>query len=111
MPAHPSFYVRREVVEAVGPFDLSLKTASDYEWMLLAVEMHGFSTAVVDAVLIDMMQGGKSTVSLRSHLAHNLEALRARRKWLGAGMADYALFAKPTRKLRQLIRLKRPEAR
>lgn len=107
MPAHPTFYVLHAVAEAVGPFDLDLRVASDYDWMLRAVELHGFRTRVVDHVLIDMMVGGASTRSLRSHVAHNLEALRARRRWLGSGLIDYALLAKPMRKVGQFASARR----
>ena len=103
MPAHPTFYVRRSLAERVGEFDLSLKTASDYDWMLRAVEGCGATPALVDHVLIDMMQGGRSTSGLRSHLHHNLEALRARQRHLGAGALDYALVAKPARKIGQFL--------
>ncbi|MET2827816.1 glycosyltransferase family 2 protein [Mesorhizobium shangrilense] len=103
MPAHPTFYVRRKVAETVGPFDLSLKVASDYDWMLRAVELHGFNSTVAGHTLVDMMIGGASTHSLRSHVRHNLEALRSRRQWLGAGPVDYALIAKPMRKIRQFL--------
>ncbi len=44
MPAHPTFYVRRKVAESVGPFDLSFATAADYDWMIRALELHGFSS-------------------------------------------------------------------
>lgn len=101
MPAHPTFYVKRKVVDAVGAFDLDLKVASDYDWMLRAVELHGFQTAATNHVLVDMMIGGVSTRNLASHLGHNLEALRSRRRWLGSGPVDYALVAKPMRKLGQ----------
>lgn len=103
MPAHPTFYVRRSVIDAVGRFDLSLKTASDYDFMLRAIELHDFSVAKVEGVMVDMMVGGKSTASLKSHLAHNLEALKARQKWLGAGIVDRALVAKPTSKIGQFF--------
>lgn len=103
MPAHPTFYVRRHVQEAVGEFDQSYRTAADYEWMLRAIEIGGFSLATIDPVLVDMMTGGRSTASLRAHVFHNFEALRARRRWLGSGMLDYALFAKPARKLGQFM--------
>jgi glycosyltransferase involved in cell wall biosynthesis len=101
MPAHPTFYVRRAVAEAVGPFDLAYRTASDYDWMLRAIERHAFTLALIDEVLIDMALGGKSTAGWGARLDHNLEALQSRRKWLGAGFFDYALFAKPARKLGQ----------
>ncbi|RWM80795.1 MAG: glycosyltransferase [Mesorhizobium sp.] len=103
MPAHPTFYVRRAVAEKVGSFDLALKVSSDYDWMLRAVELHGFRVATMDQVLVDMMIGGASTRSLRSHIGHNLEALRSRRRWLGSGPVDYALISKPARKLGQFL--------
>jgi glycosyltransferase involved in cell wall biosynthesis len=104
MPAHPTFYVRRHVAARVGPFDLGLRVAADYDWMLRAVELHGFRLAQVEGVLVDMRHGGASTASLRAHLRHNLEALAARRRWLGAPPLDAALVAKPARKLGQLLR-------
>ena len=103
MPAHPTFYVRRHVADKVGPFDLSLITAADYDWMIRALELHGFSSAIVDHVMVDMAQGGRSTAGPGAHLRHNLEALRARQKWLGSGPVDYALLAKPLRKLKQFL--------
>ncbi|MCV3210556.1 glycosyltransferase [Mesorhizobium sp. YC-39] len=103
MPAHPTFYVRRKVAEAVGAFDLDLKVASDYDWMLRAVELHGFESVTTNHILVDMMVGGASTRSLGSYIGHNLEALRSRRQWLSAGPIDYALVAKPVRKLGQFL--------
>ena len=106
MPGHPTFYAKRHVVETVGPFDLALQTSSDYDWMLRALEVHGFSIHLIDEVLIDMQQGGRSTSGLASYIHHNLEALRARQKWLKAGLIDYALFAKPLRKVGQFLSIK-----
>ncbi|UOM37336.1 glycosyltransferase family 2 protein [Acuticoccus sp. I52.16.1] len=103
MPAHPTFYVRRQVADAVGLFDLSLKTASDYDYMLRAVELHPFRLAKARGVVIDMMRGGASTASIGAHLKHNIEALRARRRWLGGGPIDRALVAKPLRKVGQFF--------
>ena len=103
MPAHPTFYVRRAVAEAVGPFDLGLRTAADYDYMLRAVEMHDFRLATAEGVLVDMKVGGASTVSLGAHLRHNVEALLARRRWLGAGPVDRAFVAKPLRKVGQFF--------
>ncbi|MER9651408.1 glycosyltransferase family 2 protein [Mesorhizobium sp. M0199] len=103
MPAHPTFYVKRKVAETVGMFDVSLKVSSDYDWMLRAVEGYGFSVATIDQVLVDMMMGGASTRSFFSRIGHNLEALRSRRRWLGSGPIDYALVAKPTRKIGQFL--------
>lgn len=43
MPAHPTFYVRRAVIDAVGRFDLRFKIAADYDFMLRAFELNQFS--------------------------------------------------------------------
>jgi glycosyltransferase len=75
MPAHPTFYVKRRVAEAVGAFDLSLPTAADYDWMLRAIDVHGASLQHIPQVMVDMALGGRSTASLAAHLRHNLEAL------------------------------------
>lgn len=107
MPAHPTFYVRREVAHTVGDFTTEHSVASDYDWMLRAIELHGFKSRIVSGVLVDMMQGGVSTSGLASYLEHSLESLRVRRKWLGAGLFDYALIAKPTRKIGQFL-VRRP---
>lgn len=103
MPAHPTFYVRRAVVEAVGAYDLALPIAADYDYMLRAVELFDFRLAQAEGVLVDMMTGGASTRSLSARLRHNLEALSARRRWLGSGPVDRALIAKPLRKLGQFV--------
>jgi glycosyltransferase involved in cell wall biosynthesis len=103
MPPHPTFYCRRQVIDAVGGFDLRYRVGADYDYMLRAMELHDFRAAHVDQVLVEMLHGGESSSSLRSHLHHNLEALDSRRRWLGAWPVDYALFAKPLRKVQQLF--------
>ena len=103
MPAHPTFYCRRRVVDQVGRFDLRYRLAADYDFMLRALELADFSAVHVPRVLVDMGAGGASSANLRARLRHNLEALESRRRWLGAGLVDYALFAKPLGKAAQLI--------
>ena len=103
MPAHPTFYCRRRVVDEVGRFDLRYRLAADYDFMLRALELADFNAAHVPRVLVDMGAGGASSANLTARLRHNLEALESRRRWLGAGIVDYALFAKPLGKAGQLI--------
>lgn len=102
MPAHPTFYVRRRVVDRLAGFDTRYRIAADYDFMLRALELQDFRSAFIDRVLVQMMHGGESTSGLGAHIKHNFEALRSRRQWLGAGLVDYSLFAKPLRKLPQI---------
>ncbi|HLY80752.1 MAG TPA: glycosyltransferase family 2 protein [Caulobacteraceae bacterium] len=103
MPPHPTFYCRREVVRSVGAFDLGYPLAADYDFMLRALELADFSVARVPSVLVDMGDGGRSSAGLKARLRHNLEALASRRRWLGAGLIDFALFAKPLGKASQFV--------
>ncbi len=100
-PAHPTFYVRRKVAEAVGDFNLNYKTASDYDWMIRAHECFDFSSGFIDETLIHMMTGGRSTASIGAHIQHNWDSLKSRRQWMNAGVVDLALFVKPLRKIWQ----------
>jgi glycosyltransferase involved in cell wall biosynthesis len=103
MPPHPTFYCRRAVVDRVGGFDLRYRLAADYDFMLRALELTDFASVRAPRVLVDMGAGGLSASGWRSSLRHNLEALDSRRRWLGAGLIDYALFAKPLRKASQFL--------
>lgn len=103
MPPHPTFYCRRAVVDRVGGFDLGYRLAADYDFMLRALELTDFPSARIGRVLVDMGAGGLSDGGIGARLRHNLEALASRRRWLGAGLVDYALIAKPLGKASQFI--------
>jgi glycosyltransferase involved in cell wall biosynthesis len=103
MPPHPTFYVRRRVAEAVGAFDTRYEIGADYDFMLRAMELNGFRSSFVDRVLVEMMTGGTSTRGIAAYIRGNVEAWQSRRAWLGAGVFDAALVAKPLRKLGQFL--------
>ena len=106
MPAHPTFYLRRALAERTGMFDTRYRIAADYDYMLRALEGAGAAVRVahLDRVMVDMMAGGASTAGVASYMRGNLESLRARRTWLGAGIVDLALVTKPFGKIGQFIR-------
>lgn len=104
MAAHPTFYVRRAVAERVGEFDRAFRIAGDYDFMIRALALDpSVRVGLVDRVLVDMMVGGVSTGGLGAYVKGNLESLRSRRRWLGAGVVDRALLAKPLGKLGQFL--------
>ena len=103
MPPHPTFYVRRKVVEVTGQFNLNLRIAADYDFMLRALELGGFEHRFLPRVMVRMQTGGKSTAGVSGYVKSNMEALRVRRQHLGSGVVDMALIAKPLRKARQFF--------
>ena len=102
MPPHPTFYARRALVEAVGRFDTQYDIAADYDFMLRALELHRARLGYVSSTLVDFSMGGRSTRNFAALIKANLECLHARRRHLGATTLDWALLAKPARKLGQL---------
>jgi glycosyltransferase involved in cell wall biosynthesis len=102
MPAHPTFYVRRPVIDRMGGFDTRYRIAADYDFMLRVLELGNFRSRFIDRVLVRMLDGGASTSGLKAVVQHNYEALCSRRMWLDSGLVDYSLIAKPLRKVTQL---------
>ena len=67
MPAHPSFYCRREVYEKYGTFDLSYKVAADFECLLRLIFVHRIRTKYLPVDFVTMRTGGASTQGFASH--------------------------------------------
>lgn len=80
MPAHPSFYCRREVYQRHGLFDTSFKVAADFEQLLRLIYIHNIKTIYVKKDFVTMRTGGASTSGWRSHVTVMKEHLRGFRK-------------------------------
>lgn len=77
MPAHPSFYCRRELYQQYGLFDPSFKVAADFEQLLRLIYIHHIKTQYIEKDFVTMRMGGASTSGLRSHITVMKEHLRA----------------------------------
>jgi glycosyltransferase len=102
MPPHPTFFVRREVYEKVGRFNLSFNTAADYEMMLRILFKHNCSTHYLPEVLVKMRMGGASNGSVLRRLKANREDRLA---WKINNLKPYffTLYLKPVRKIFQFV--------
>ena len=76
-PAHPTFFVKREVYEKYGLFDLEMKISADFELMLRFLEKYCISTTYLPKVLVRMRTGGESNRSIKNIIAGNKSILRA----------------------------------
>jgi len=103
MPPHPTFFVRKEIYQKYGAFNLSLKSAADYELMLRLLHKFKISTAYIPEVLVKMRVGGKSNVSLKNRIKANFEDRKA---WEINGLkpGTFTLLFKPLSKLIQYFR-------
>jgi len=104
VPPHPAFYVRREIAQTVGEYDLSYITTADYDYMLRALALHRFRVRYLPRVFVDFQIGGISTSGLGVTIRANFECLRSRRTHLGAPPIDAAFFLRFARRIFQLRR-------
>lgn len=68
MPAHPSFYCRREVFEKAGLYKTDYQIGSDYEMMVRLFMVHKIKATYLPLDFVTMRTGGASTRNLKSRL-------------------------------------------
>lgn len=102
MPPHPTFFVRKNLYDRLGKFNLAFKTAADYELMLRFIHKHKIKLAYLPQYTVKMRVGGASNVSLKNRFNANLEDRKA---WeineLTPGFLT--LYLKPLRKIFQFF--------
>lgn len=76
-PAHSTFYVRREIYQQYGGFDLSFDVSADFELMLRLIEKVHIRTKYLDRYMIRMRMGGESTGNIKNILKGNKNIYKA----------------------------------
>ena len=106
MPAHPTFFVKRELYDRVGRFSLDYRIAADYE-MLVRILYRARATYVhLPRAVVRMRTGGVSTRGFRESWLLNREIVRACRA-NGLWTALPLLFLKIPLKLLEVMRRSR----
>ena len=77
MPAHPTFYCKKEVYDRLGGYNDSFKIAGDFELCLRFLEVNKVSSYYLNKKLVKMLVGGISNSGLKSKLTIFKEELRA----------------------------------
>lgn len=80
MPAHPSFYVRREVYEKYGLYDLDFRTSSDFEWMVRLFAKEHIKVKYIKKDFVTMRAGGESTNGMEAKRKVNNDIIASLRK-------------------------------
>ena len=103
MPPHPTFFVRKKVYDTLGVFNISLKSAADYELMLRFLYKAKISVSYLPQVLVKMRAGGMSNASVNNRIKANREDREA---WRVNNIRPYIFttWLKPLRKLTQFVR-------
>ncbi|MDD2905821.1 MAG: glycosyltransferase family 2 protein [Sulfurimonas sp.] len=101
MPAHPTLFLKREVYEKYGEFDLSFKIAADYDFMLRVLKS-GIQVKYLPKVLYKMRVGGESNKSIKNIVRKSREDLKALKKNSVGGFGS--LIVKNLSKIGQFLR-------
>ena len=80
MPAHPSFYCRRDVYERYGVFNASYRVSADFELLLRLIYLHRIRIKYLPLDFVTMRTGGASTSGFRSYKTGLQEHCRAYRE-------------------------------
>jgi glycosyltransferase involved in cell wall biosynthesis len=76
-PAHPTLYLKKEVYENYGYFNLDLKLAADFEIMLRFLDKYKITTHYLEKPLVKMRLGGETNKSLKNIYNQNIECIKA----------------------------------
>ena len=103
MPPHPTFFVRNYCYDKYGSFNLSLKSAADYELMLRFIHKHQIKVAYLPKLIVNMRAGGQSNVSFKNRFKANREDKKA---WEINGLKPglFTLIRKPLSKIKQYFK-------
>lgn len=102
MPPHPTFFVKKDVYNKYGVFNLTLKSAADYEIMLRFIHKYECSVSYLNRVTVRMRVGGVSNSSLSNRIKANREDREA---WEINGLKPkpFTLILKPLSKISQFF--------
>ncbi|WP_282041180.1 glycosyltransferase family 2 protein [Winogradskyella flava] len=77
MPAHPTLYLKKELYNLNGGFDLSYKIAADYDFILRIFKQEGLKFYYLSITIVKMRIGGASNRSLKNIINKTKEDYRA----------------------------------
>ena len=104
LPAHPTFYVKRECYEKYGYFNLRYPLAADFELMLRFVEGYKIKLAYLPEYLVKMRLGGATSKNIQNIYKQDVETIRAFKENHQSGGNIMYLFWRYLPKVKQFFR-------
>lgn len=100
MPAHPTFYFKREIFEKYGGYENHFYSAADYELMSRYLYKNHVTAYYIPKLLVKMRRGGQSNNSIKKRLRANRRDYLAMKK-NGVPFPFIVSILKPLGKLHQ----------
>ncbi|MDA9774810.1 glycosyltransferase [Algibacter sp.] len=101
MPAHPTLFLKRNVYEKYGNFDLSYKIAADYDFMLRVLKDQTLKFFYLPEVITKMRVGGASNRSIKNIIQKTREDYTAVKSNQVGGLIT--VLRKNTSKIKQFF--------
>lgn len=80
MPAHPTFYTKREYYKSIGGYKTDYHIAADYELLIRFLALNKLRTKYLKLNMVTMRLGGRTSSSLYGYYVLNKEVIRACRE-------------------------------
>lgn len=71
MPAHPTFYVRTNLIQELGGYQMHYFTAADYEFMTRYLYHFRVNACYLPKLIVRMRTGGQSNVTISNRIRAN----------------------------------------
>lgn len=101
MPAHPTLFLKKEVYEKHGLFNLTYQISADYDFMLRVLKDDNLKFGYLPKVITIMRIGGASNGSINNIIKKTKEDYRAIRSNQIGGW--FSILIKNTSKIKQLF--------
>ena len=79
IPAHPTLFVRRSILQELGGFNIRYRLHADFDLIVRLFLRKKIRSAYIPDILVRMRTGGKSNQSVRNIIRGNLESLASLR--------------------------------
>ncbi len=102
VPPHPSTFIKRNIYEKVGVFNLKFKLAADYEFMLRAFKLTELEISYIPLLIVRMRLGGATNKSFRNVISGNIEILNSWKE-NNLPVPSFLFFKKTLKRLAQFL--------
>ncbi|MCW3807697.1 glycosyltransferase family 2 protein [Plebeiibacterium marinum] len=77
MPPHPTLFVKKEIFEQIGTYNLKYKIAADYDFILRLFSNRSYKFKYIPSVITRMRVGGASNKSIKNIIRKSKEDIDA----------------------------------
>lgn len=76
-PAHPTLYLKKEVYDKIGLFNLEYRIVADYDFMIRMMKNKDIKLKYINDYIVYMRVGGTSTAGIKGYVKNLKEAQKA----------------------------------